>query len=131
MANNSTIEDFYKLVNQWLDQAAKSREKAALENKRSPMALYERLSADTLENAAGELRAVLETAQPGESMEQLIPRLQALYQHWQAKSDEARLASTKSSLDGARHVGTALGLEKIMDQFKPYVQDSDKSPSSG
>src|SRR5258708_18475688 len=122
MANNSTIEDFYKLVDQWLVLAAQAREKASLAKKSSPIALYERLSADTLENAAGELRSILDTAQPGDSIERLIPSLEALYEHWQAMTDEARLASTRSSIDGARHVGTALGLEKITDQFKQFVQ---------
>lgn len=122
MANKSTIEDFYKLADHWLELAAQAREKATAAKKSSPVALYERLSADTLEHASGELRSILDSAQPDETMDQIIPRLEALYAHWQAMTEEARIASTKSSLDGARHVGTALGLEKIMDQFKRTVQ---------
>jgi len=124
MANNSTIEDFYKLVDHWLELAAQARQQADLLKKNSPIALYQRLSADTLENAAAELRSILDTAQPGDSIEGLIPRLEALYERWQAMTDEAREASSKSSIDGARHVGMALGLEKIMDQFRQFVQGS-------
>lgn len=118
MDNQDTINAFSNLAERWLELSAQAMERAGKAKKGSPFALYESITAEVLTASSQELRGSLNELQEGE----LTGRIKALLDDWTLRSEDAKEKSAKTSLDGARHVGTALGLDMVITQLKQVIE---------
>jgi hypothetical protein len=96
-------------------------ERAGKAKKGSPFALYESITAEVLTASSHELRGSLAELQ-NSGLDELTARIKALLDGWTFRSEDAKEKSAKTSLDGARHVGTALGLDMVITQLKQVIE---------
>jgi hypothetical protein len=121
MDNQDTINAFYGLADRWLELSAEAAERASKAKKGSPFALYETITSEVLNACSQELGTTLDQLEEG-SLDELVTQIKMLLTSWFIRSEDAKEKSAKTSLDGARHVGTALGLDMVIDQLKKVME---------
>jgi hypothetical protein len=121
MDSQDTINAFYDLAERWSELAVEAGERASKAKKGSPFALYESITSEVLDASSQELRALLDQVDNG-SLDDLVTPIKDLLHDWFVRSEDAKEKSAKTSLDGARHVGTALGLDMVIDQIKKVME---------
>ncbi len=121
MDTQGTLKAFNDLADHWLELSTQAEERAAKAKKGSPFALYETITSEILKDSARELRGSLSDLQKG-SLDDLTAQIKVLLDDWTLRSEDAKEKSAKTSLDGARHVGTALGLDMVIAQLKKVIE---------
>lgn len=121
MSNQDTINAFYALADRWLDLAKEASERALKAKKGSPFALYETITSEVLTSSSQEMRKMLDEL-PAGSLDDFVTQINMLRTSWFIRAEDAKEKSAKTSLDGARHVGTALGLDMVIAQLKKVME---------
>ena len=121
MDTQATIKIFSDLADRWLELSAQATDRAAKAKKGSPFALYESITSEILTVSSQELRGSVAELGTG-GIDELTRRIKVLLDDWTFRSEDAKEKSAKTSLDGARHVGTALGLDMVIAQLKQVIE---------